>query len=236
MHENYDLTPVVLLATIHNGDRFRSSNAKEYTERLRMLLEEIQPDVVCSELSPEQLRGDATCECKPEYPEVIIPFCSERNIPIVPIQPDVKTGDAVERDLAEAGSKLDPAGRARIDSLEQLECSIVDRLAEILRQPTGLDMIQMRVLDLLLIEPLYQLYSEFSNQKVQALWEEWNQHFLRSILDAVNLSRNKRILATVGWAHKYWLWNHLSKRNDIRLLDLHSFRQFCGESPSSSDS
>ena len=131
----------------------------------------------------------------------------------------------MEKNLAEADRQLDAMNRDGIESLQKLELMVVNRLSDILKKPTGLDTIQLRELDLLLMEPMSQLYSQFSVGRSHELWEEWNRHVLDKITETIDHYQSKRILITVGWAHKFWLWNNLSKRTDITLLDLNSLRQ-----------
>lgn len=61
-------------------------------DTLIALIQKTEPDVICAELSPEQLDGTTTCNSKPEYPNAIIPYARKHGIQIVPIQPCTSEG------------------------------------------------------------------------------------------------------------------------------------------------
>ncbi|MEW5995027.1 MAG: hypothetical protein AB1744_11615, partial [Candidatus Zixiibacteriota bacterium] len=55
------LATVIIFGTMHlEPDEFPA-----YAGRLREIIEEITPDIICAELSPEQLAGSQTCNSQP---------------------------------------------------------------------------------------------------------------------------------------------------------------------------
>ena len=54
-------TTVIVFGSMH----LEPKEYPAYAERFERIIEEITPDIICSELSPEQLEGTATCNSKP---------------------------------------------------------------------------------------------------------------------------------------------------------------------------
>ncbi len=88
MNQKDEGTIIILLGTMHlDPKEFRA-----YGRRLGEIIEEINPDLICSESSPEQLAGTQSCDSKPEQRDVIMPAARRLGIPIVPIQPSTARG------------------------------------------------------------------------------------------------------------------------------------------------
>jgi hypothetical protein len=213
---------VVIFGTFHSGKK----DTPEYAERLRLVLKEIGPDVICAELSPEQLSGEVSCKSKPEYPDVILPFAEEHATPVVPIQPDTEAGLKLEQEMARIvrESTAGAAARAMWEYSEYLDEAASDGWREVLQDSTGIENVQLRAFDLLAMKPGWDATRKYFPE-VALQWEAWNEHFLGRIEAAIHEHAGRCILLTTGLAHKYWLWERLRERSDVELHNLRSFRE-----------
>lgn len=182
------------------------------------LLKKTEPDLICAELSPEQLSGTTTCNSKPEYPKAIIPFAKQQKIPIIPIQPcterGLEYGNRKRKEIERI--KSSPGMEEKWGFWMDLSASMED-----VNSPTLFDFL-CRGYDTWL-EIIYgRLYPKlFPNLGV--LWEEWNQYFMTEIEKAIIENPDYRITVTVGNAHKYWLNNKLSCMHGIRLEHIQNY-------------
>jgi hypothetical protein len=214
-------TTVVLLASLHLDESVSPSFVAEY----RDILHELGPSLICAELSPEQLRGTATCNSKPEYEAAVLPVARELGAQIVPIQ--MPTDEALDwqRRLQVCHSELRSSreGRFYLDYSETLEKSQLEAMLRIIREGRGMEYFQHREYDWLLVEPTYSAMAHFFPE-LNALYDEWNQYFLDRIVDAISEFPAERIVVTAGGFHKYWLWDRLCERTEIDLHNLQSYR------------
>ncbi len=219
IHEN---TTVIIFGTFHNGKK----DSPAYIDRLGSILQEIMPNVICAELSPEQLNGKASCNSKPEYPEVILPFAKNSNVEVVPIQLGTEEGITLEKQMLRIikESADDGGGRAMWEYSEYLDEVSTISWQKVLKNPAGIENVQLREFDLLVMEPEWLATSRYF-PKLADQWEKWNQHFLDRIESTICDHAGKRILVTTGLAHKYWLWGKLESRDDIQLHNLQSYRR-----------
>ncbi len=198
---------VIIIGTEH--DR-HFTDPKFGLDTLIELIQKTEPDVICAELSPEQLDGTTTCNSKPEYPNAIIPYAREHGIPIVPIQPCTSEG-------LEWGNRK-RAELERIQLTEDLKKNwdfwmILSDCIEAVNSPT-LKTMQSRA---------YDTWSEIIWEKLQrklfpALWdlkEEWNRRFYSRIEETISEFSGCTILVTVGFKHKHRLLDILQERDDI---------------------
>jgi hypothetical protein len=212
---------VIILGTFHGGE----DDAPQYISRLRMIIEEIMPDVICAELSPEQLDGATTCDSKPEYPEAILPLARRHKIEVIPMQPTTYEGIKTEkRKLAVIEEiEADEQSKLRWEFSEYLTEVTAAKWLEVLKDPAGIENVQLREFDLLQVEPGWIANKLFFPELAEQ-WDMWNAYFLDRISATIREHPGKRILITAGLAHKYWLWNRLSLRDDLILHDLRSWR------------
>ncbi len=222
MSTDRDKTMVVIFGTFHSG----KEDTPEYAEGLRVILDEIKPDVICAELSPEQLSGEVSCKSKPEYPDVILPFAKEHATPVVPIQPDAEAGLKLEQEMARIvrESTAGAAARAMWEYSEYLDEAASEGWREILQEAAGIENVQLREFDLLAMKPGWDATRKYFPE-VALQWESWNEYFLDRIEAAICEYGGKCILITTGLAHKYWLWEKLQGRSDVELHNLQSFRK-----------
>jgi vacuolar-type H+-ATPase subunit E/Vma4 len=223
MHE--DKTVLIILGTLHFGlDR-----APEYIQILGNIIREFNPDVICGELSPEELNSNSSSRIKPEYSAAILPVAIEKRITIAPIEPSYdepfrKEAKRIREEAEEETQKL-ADGKMTLDFIEKLISVFLARLINVIKIPGAHEYLQRREYDLLFMESWYNVINDYL-PKFLAQWNEWNEYFYDRISEAIEKYSGKRILVTVGLDHKYWLWQKLESRNDIVLHNLLSFREY----------
>ena len=224
MDNNVEKNTVIVLGTAH----FDKEQTPVYIGRLVEIVREITPDIICAELSVDQLNGTTTCNSKPEYPDAIMPVAREMNIPIVPIQPGISEPIAFSLEERKASIYDDirstESGKFHLEYMEKIGEITLSNWLELLKGPNGIENVQLREFDLIQVEPEWTATEHFFPE-LYKLWNEWNEYFLDRINETIENHRGKLILVTVGLAHKYWLWNKLKSRDDIILHNLQSFRQ-----------
>ena len=187
-------------------------------EKLVKLIHSTKPDIICAEISPEQLSGEITCNSKPEYPKAILPYAHENDIEIIPIQPPTAEGyRQQERNEKVMGMiNSDPESLAKWDLWKQL----FDAASET-NSPT-LHSLQSRAYDLWMeiIWEKYQakLFPEYWNVK-----EIWNKEFLKQIEKTIQNNKEKRITVTVGIKHKHWLNNRLGNIPNVTIEHIEDY-------------
>lgn len=178
---------------------------------LEGIIKKINPDIICAELSPDQLNGKITCKTKPEYLEVIIPLAKKEGYIIFPIQPNTPEGMAwgKEKDLVIKKIREKPIENIKLEYYYKFERTFQRIEIE------NLKTLQSKTLDL-----LYEMTFEYCKAFLPKLWklkEQWNKKFYDKICDAIIQNTGKKILVTVGLIHKFWLNKKLSQLNDIFL-------------------
>ncbi|MEA3476255.1 MAG: hypothetical protein U9R23_07440 [Candidatus Cloacimonadota bacterium] len=198
---------VIVLGTIHKLHHKISYYSMKV---LKNLIKKINSDIICAELSQDQLDGIITCKSKPEYPEIIIPLASKEGYNIIPIQPNTPEGMAwgKERDLVIKRMKEELIENIRLECYYEFE-----RIFQKIVVCENLKMLQSKRFDL-----LYEMAYEYCKKLLPSLWEvkeKWNMKFYEKISATIKENPRKKILITVGLAHKFWLNKKLSQRNDI---------------------
>jgi len=213
-------TDVIIVGTLH----LPPDDYPAYAEQLQNIIEEISPDVICSELSPEQLAGTQTCNSKPEQRDVIIPTAHRLGIPLVPIQPATEEGTKWEQRYKAVDKQLRSANpdQEYIRYGELLAHQEAILWSEAMKDKDCIVHLQLNE---------YHVFSEARDRVEdqllpgrEELLREWNESFLRVIESTIGQKDYRRILVLAGLWHKYWLWNRLRARNDIAVHNLQSFR------------
>ncbi|MDD4052172.1 MAG: hypothetical protein PHR28_09795 [candidate division Zixibacteria bacterium] len=216
---DYD-TSIIVLATVH----LERNRYPMYAARLEAIIEEIRPDVICSELSPEQLAGSCSCDSKPEQRDIIMPWALARGIPIIPIQPPTEEGLLWERRKNElmAEVKRNEPAKYVLECLEYMALAAHKRWCEYMEDPASFEHLQLELCHII-SEPVDDAIEHYMPE-LASHFTYWNEYFLQRILDAKERNLGKRILVCAGGGHKYWLMEKLKRHSDIAVHDLHSLR------------
>jgi len=217
-------TVVIILGTLHFG----FEKAPEYVKRLKQIIADIKPDVICGELSPEGLQKIPSSRILPEYTSAILPYAIDNEAVIIPLEPS-DNGSFKSASIKKQKDALEEVKRAESQNLvftyvEKLVNSFLSRLVDVIKTDGVYENLQRREYDLLFMESWYEINREYL-PRFDEQWNEWNEYFLSKIEGAISNYRGKRILVTVGLDHKYWLWRRLEIRDDIILHNLLSFNE-----------
>jgi hypothetical protein len=214
-------TEIVLLGTMHVSAR----EYPKYAKRLAEIIEEISPEIICSELSPEQLAGTQPCNSKPEQRDVVMPTARRLGIPIVPIQPGTEIGLKFEKKVNSAERAV--RGSARGRNFLKFARFLAEKEAELWMQhldsPSCIENVQANEYHVFGIAR--DMMHEKWMPRLVKLWNEWNESFLAKILETVEKNRGSSILVITGLWHKHWLWQRLVINKKIILNNLHTIRQ-----------
>lgn len=195
--------------------------APTYIRELYHLITKVEPDLICAELSPEQLNGKMSTTSKPEYQEAILPAANDNGIGVVPIQPNTEEGVILEKkkDAVIKSIKSDEKRSLLWSLWESYEEYVVDNWLRILNSKDGIIAVQSELLDKLYFEPWFHVIEKHFPEFIE-LWTSWNRHFLSVIENVIDRKSHKRLLVTVGLWHKFWLRNELEKRGEVKILEV----------------
>lgn len=206
---------IVVIGTEHE---IHLTDPKFSLDRLVRLIHCTKPDVLCAELSPEQLYGETTCNSKPEYPKAIIPYALGNDLEIVPIQPPTEEGmkQAERNRLGREKILSNPELRAKWECWEKVLAAAQEVSS------LSLHSLQSRAYDTWM-EIIWEKYQAKLFPEYWEVKELWNRHFLARILEAVEANQNKRITVTVGIKHKHWLNNKLREMSCVTLEHIEDY-------------
>jgi hypothetical protein len=212
---------VIIVGTMH----LEPKEYPEYAKCLEGIIEEIAPDIICAELSPEQLAGSQPCNSKPEQRDVIIPTARRLHIDIIPIQPPTEYGRNWESRLRKVNDELgaDECNGRVLEYMDLLAQKEMELWMEAMRSPEYFEQLQLN--EWHLMPKARDLVDRQSFPRRAELFMEWNECFLAEIERTIGTNSGRRILILAGAWHKYWLWDKLQNRADIVLHNLHSFRK-----------
>ena len=201
---------VVVLATLHG---FHESVPAYGFDRLRQIIEQIHPDMLCLEVQAQDLQEHAPEKVKVEYPRVIYPLIEQhhyRTCTLEPAEPEfsamVKPYVASVRDFQSAHPQQAKAFDAYAESgLQALRTYWVT--PERVNDATTDAVFAAK----------HELQEAMIGAGERKGWEGWNRHFQKVILDVARKNPGQRILVLVGVEHTYWLRRHLQNQPGIRL-------------------
>ncbi len=221
MNARHQQTEVVLLGTMH----LAPSDYPAYARRLGSIIEEIAPDTICSELSPEQLAGTQSCNSKPEQRDVVIPTAKRLGIPIVPMQPATDTAIDWEKRFKAADQELigQETGRHFLEFSNLLAGQEAELWGQFMTSGDCIENVQMNEYHVF-PQARDMIEEKWAPQRARIL-TEWNEYFLSSIDATIRANLRHLILVIAGLWHKHWLWARLAERDDVRVHNLHSFRK-----------
>lgn len=212
-------TPLVIIGTLH----LDPIEYRQYGLWLENVIEQVAPDIICAELSPEQLAGTQSCNSKPEQRIIVIPTAKRLNIPIVPIQPSTIYGLDWEQRYTAARSELcgNDCLKAISEFLDDLSQEEARSWRLAMHHPSRIEDLQLDVYDI--FPAARDAAVEKFLPQIAQLMTEWNMRFLEIIESTIDGNASKRILVIAGLWHKYWLWNRILTRTDIELHNWQSF-------------
>ncbi len=218
-NSNYK-SPVIVFGTLH----LEPEQFPEYAKRLEAIIEEIAPDIICAELSPEQLAGTQSCNSKPEQRDVVIPTAKRLDIRIIPIQSPTDEATEWEKRFKANDKELrkDNKNSIILDYLDRLSFKEAESWQVLMKRGDCIENLQLEEHDLF-PQARDELEREIMPGRAKLL-EEWNESFLKRIEKTVGENPGMKILVIAGLWHKYWLFNRLKENNKVIVYNLHSYR------------
>ena len=105
---------VVVLATLHQ----MHAQVPGYSfDRLRQVIEQLHPDVLCLEVRADKLAARAPEQTKQEYPKVIYPLLARGHYTVVAMEPSEPEYGAILRPYAQANAAFQASGGAAVAAL-----------------------------------------------------------------------------------------------------------------------
>ncbi len=193
---------IVVLSTLHH---FHKQDDFYTLDDIEEIMDNIEPDIICAELTEEELKMKKEQKVKLEYPDCIIPYAEDKDIEIIPMEPE-------EPDYSElVNTRIHTEKKLKEDEPERYETFelFVREWFTILRDEwTGYKEVNNELNDKF-CELKHNFQGELFGKKNKKMWESWNQHFLETIERVDSENEGKTILVTVGFEHSYWLRKRL---------------------------
>jgi hypothetical protein len=203
---------VVVLATLHQ----MHAQVPGYSfDRLREVLEQLHPDVLCLEVRADKLAAHAPESTKQEYPKVIYPLLARGHYAVVAMEPSEPEYSAILRPYVQANTSVQTAGAAAVAALGAYSDATYAALKTHWRDAAAVN--DATTDDMLRAKHAFQQAAIGAGEREG--WERWNRHFLAVITQVAAEHPGQRIVVTVGVEHGYWLRGHLAAVPGIRLLD-----------------
>lgn len=183
---------------------------------LRSIVEHIQPDVICVELSPAMLKECERLANKVESFDVLLPYADEHGCSIVPLEPDEPRRSEILELQKNAYAELqeqDPRAEALFDEFLDL---FYDELFSSWNSVLDVHLETTQAL----IRMKHAFQERVFGEGEVAGWGAWNEHFLERIEAAAAENPGVRVLVGVGVEHVYWLQERLMGKTGLELADM----------------
>ena len=203
---------VVVLSTLHQ----MHAQVPGYSfDRLREVIEQLHPDVLCLEVRADKLAARAPENTKQEYPKVIYPLLARGRYAVVAMEPSEPEYSAILRPYVQANTAFQAAGGAAVAALGAYSDATYAALKTHWRDAAAVN--DTTTDDMLRAKHAFQQAAIGAGEREG--WERWNRHFLAVIKQVAAEHPGQRIVVTVGVEHGYWLRGHLAAVPGIRLLN-----------------
>ena len=206
---------IVILGTLHQYHLKQEFYSLDVLERI---IERINPDVICVELTAEDLKTEREQRVKVEYPMCILPLAKKRGYKIVPMEPDEPEYSRLINIIKQLNKKIesDETMKMKSEIFNQYTESLYEFLFNYWKSPADVNSD--------ITNALFEVKHKFQDALFGPLqregWEEWNIHFLNTILKTMKKYKGKKILVTVGAEHVYWLKKRLKNNSTIKLEEI----------------
>ena len=207
-----DTTTIIVIATIH---QFHLKSQFYSLGHLKTMIERINPDVICVELTAKDLKDKKDQAVKVEYPKCIIPLAEKKGYILIPMEPNEPEYSRIVNKSKQTLKKIESKEPTKLEIFSLYIKSLLDYLFTYWNSPVEVNS--------QLTNALFEVKHKFQNSLFglaeEQGWNEWNNHFLNTILETAEAYKDKKILVTVGVEHVYWLKRHLRSKTTIRLVD-----------------
>lgn len=209
-------TAVAVVATLHLWHE--RTPCYGYDE-LRQVIAALEPSALAVELTRDDLRTHRAQGTKLEYGNAILPLVDELGIPAIPLEPDEPVYSELVGQVRRSEREFEERAPDKDQTFDLFVTTLFALFAERWRTPADVNSAET---DLLCgLKHAYQ--DALLPPEQAAFWEAWNEHFESAILAAAREGRHRRIVATVGVEHCYWLRERLRALRDVVLIDVETF-------------
>lgn len=206
---------ILILSVLHN---LHEEHDYYSLEVLKKVVEQIAPDVICVELSPEGIKTDdlqKTASYKTEY-KVILPYAEAHGCELVALEPAQPLFSKLVDPYKQAQKHFEENEPKKDEALDQFIGILYENLFDYWDSVFTVNSAKTDFA----FKIKHAFQSAIVGDGERDGWEAWNQHFLKQILAANQQHEGKLILVTVGAEHRYWLTDALEKEENLQLVDL----------------
>ncbi|WP_426689643.1 hypothetical protein [Rhodanobacter ginsengiterrae] len=203
---------VAVLVTLH---QLHTTTPGYSFDALGRAIEQLQPDVLCVELQPDDLKRRPTEPTKQEYPAVIYPLIDRHHYRVYALEPAEPVYGEILKPYIQAGQDFSVGKPEQAEAFSRYSDGVYAGLQSYWTSPAR---VNDEVTDAVL-RAKHELQQAMVGEGERVGWERWNHHFLDVILTAAKENPGKRIVVTVGAEHGYWLRGQLARAAGVRLLD-----------------
>lgn len=209
-------TEVVILSTLH---QFHATNANYSFEILSKTIETIKPDVLALELTPKDLQTGREQKVKLEYAKSVFPLIEKHKYKTVTLEPDEPLFTELINLLKESNKENQEKSPQKVEAFSIYSDALYDYLFKHWNSVKAVNSSETDAL----FEVKHNFQNSLFGEKEAKVWNDWNTHFLKQILNSAAQNNGKRILVLVGAEHSYWLRKNLRIKPEINLLEIQDF-------------
>ena len=202
---------VLVLAALH---QYHTDVACYGFEELRRIVSWYSPDALFGEVSEEDLRLRSPERVKREYPEVVYPLLEAA--PSIRAHALEPSGDTRKRLI----ERMQAAARVFQEKPEyvQFEKHVREWLQALMQGWKTPADVNSGVTDDS-VRAKHKRQRPLYPEDYTGAWEEWNEYFLRRILEVISRDRPAKALVLVGLEHCFWLRERLALHPGADMVD-----------------
>jgi hypothetical protein len=175
-------------------------------QTLRRLVKDVQPDLLCAEIHPDDWKESDPSRMLPEYREALVPLSRRTDIIIVPV-----SGSQEWELIVPKGGRL-LGLRTLIVRLLNGQLRLMQRLAN------GPRTINSGLFGWL-CDGMCTLTAWVCGPQAQKAWDKANQATLKNIITTIQRDPGRRVLVTVDCRRRHRLEQALRRVPDVELVD-----------------
>lgn len=182
---------------------------------LERIIESLDPDVLCVELQPDDLKTRPGENTKQEYPRVVYPLIDEHGYRVYAMEPAEPEFSELLQPYLEANRRFAEKQPEQSAVLDRFIESTYGALNAYWQSPAD---VNGEITDHV-FRAKHDMQGVLAGAGERQGWDNWNSHFLGVIETAARENPGKRVLVIVGAEHAYWLREHLAGNGSLSLLD-----------------
>ncbi len=190
-------TPVAVLGTLAE---FHREPIPYDLGALVRLVNELRPDLLCLDLTPDQWQRRDFAELPPEYREALLPLAHQTDIVVVPI--------GGEQPFAEPTAS---GSRGRVIAVSRKWLAYLQRTSP---GPAAINEGWRHHL----ADSLYSLIAWLAGKEARRAWQAHTAHLTKQVLEVVHRDPGCRILVVVNVRHCHHIRPALRKYSEINVV------------------